>query len=130
MNADRYSQPGSIEGGKMCIDPYGRRDQTFPTLAAEVVDRVRQYGHEDSFDGGTYLYRWGDRSVDLFLILLGAVDVLESDGHGGNIVVTTHHSNQFTGELNLLDERAAVSVLVLRNRPGSFGSRGQGSGEW
>src|SRR5215470_5058611 len=116
MNADRYSQPGSIAGGGRWSDPYDRRGQTFPTLHAEMVDRVRQYGHEDRFDGGTYLYRWGDRRVDFFLILDGAVDVLESDGHGGNVVVTTHHSNQFTGELNLLDERAAV-VSARASRP-------------
>src|SRR5215467_3430362 len=64
--------------GGMSSDPYDRPAQTFPKLPPEMIDRIKPYGRPDSFDGGAYLYRVGDRNVD-FLILEGAVDILESN---------------------------------------------------
>lgn len=115
MTSNPSAQGASAVGG-MSTDPYDRPGQTFPTLDAEMVDRVTPYGRLESFDGGAYLYRSGDRGVDFFLVLDGALDILDSDGHGGNIVVRTYGANQFTGELNLFNERAAlVSARASRS---------------
>jgi thioredoxin reductase (NADPH) len=100
----------------MSNDPYDRPDQAFPRLSAEMVGRVTQYGRVETFDRGAYLYKSGDRGADFFLVLDGAVDILESDGYGGDVVVTTHRANEFTGELNLLSEQAAV-VSARVSRP-------------
>ncbi|MGO7169736.1 FAD-dependent oxidoreductase [Rhizobium leguminosarum] len=81
-----------------------------------MVQRAARYGHRQTVDGGEYLYRVGERNVDLFIILDGEVDILESDGRGGHTLVTTHQANQFTGELDQLSGRA-VLVCAKVARP-------------
>ncbi|MGO7188307.1 FAD-dependent oxidoreductase [Rhizobium brockwellii] len=81
-----------------------------------MVQRAWRYGRRETVDGGQYLYRVGDRNVDLFIILDGEVDILESDGRGGHGLITTHQANQFTGELDQLSGRA-VLVCAKVARP-------------
>jgi CRP-like cAMP-binding protein len=94
-------QHGFGVDGRMSNDPYDRPDQAFPRLPAENGGRVTQYGRVETFDRGAYLYKSGVRGADFFLVLDGAVNILESDGYGGDVVVTTHRANEFTGELKL-----------------------------
>ena len=79
-----------------------------------MVDRVLRYGHPETFDGEAYLYQFGERAFDFFLILDGTVDALDNDGKGGSIVLTTYGANQFSGELNLFSDRAALSQRRTR----------------
>jgi thioredoxin reductase (NADPH) len=92
----------------MSSDPYDRPAQTFPKLPPEMIERIKPYGRPDGFDGGARLFRVGDRNVDFFLILEGAVDILESDGHGGHALIVTHEAREFTGELDHLSGRAVI----------------------
>ena len=95
--------------------PFGNPEQTFPRLPAEMVDRIKQYGRVEALDGGTYLYKSGDRGFDFFLVLDGTIDVLESNERGGHVVLMTYGPNQFCGELNLFSDRAALlSARTLR----------------
>jgi thioredoxin reductase (NADPH) len=73
-----------------------------------MVDRVRRYVSEAYVDGGAYLYQISHRDFDFFLVLDGVVDALESDGHGGQVVLMTYGNNQFSGELNLFSDRASL----------------------
>jgi thioredoxin reductase (NADPH) len=134
MSPSRPSKFGSGYDGAMPTDPYDRPAQTFPKLSAEMTERIKPYGKPDSFDGGAYLFHVGDRNVDFFLIVEGAVDILESNGHGGHVLVTTHEANEFTGELDHLSgravfvcARAAAPTKVIRVSPDSF--RRMASGE-
>jgi thioredoxin reductase (NADPH) len=127
MSPSRPSKYVSRNDGAMPTDPYDRPAQTFPKLPPEMVERIKKYGQQDSFDGGAYLYHVGDRDVDFFLILEGAVDILESDGHGGHVLVITHEVSEFTGELDHLSgravfvcARAARPTKVIRVSPASF----------
>ena len=88
----------------------------FPKLSAEMVDRLKPFGHTERIEGGSFLYRVGDRNVDFFLVLDGAVDVLESDGRGGHTLVVTHETHEFTGELDHLSGRAVI-VCARASRP-------------
>jgi thioredoxin reductase (NADPH) len=115
MNMTDSAQPGFAAAGAAPGDIFEKPDQTFPRLPAEMVDRVLRYGHPETFDGGAYLYQFGERAFDFFLILDGTVDALDNDGKGGNIVLTTYGANQFSGELNLFSDRAALnSARTLR----------------
>ena len=89
-------------------DPLERDAQTFPVLSAEMVVRMTPYGHEEAVAGGTALYRRGDRNVDFFVVLEGAIEVLDADEHGVASVFTTHRAHQFTGELTLFNERETL----------------------
>lgn len=118
---------GFTGDGGMPTDPYDRPAQTFPRLPLAMVEKIARYGEPCRFDGGDYLYEFGDRGTDFFVILDGAVDVLESDGRGGHVLITTHEAGQFTGELThmsgravLLCARAAVPTTALRVRRENF----------
>ena len=78
--------------------------------------RIATHGTFEVFDGGDYLYEAGDRGVDFFVVLDGAVDILESDGRGGHILITTHEAGQFTGELNHVAGRAVLVCARAQRR--------------
>ena len=115
MNTTGSAQSGFAVAGAAPGDIFEKPDQTFPRLPTEMVDRVLRYGHPETFDGGAYLYQFGERAFDFFLVLDGTVDALDNDGKGGNIVLATYGANQFSGELNLFSDRAALlSARTLR----------------
>ena len=127
MSPSRPSKSVSGYDGAMPTDPYDRPAQTFPKLPPEMVERIKTYGRADSFDGGAYLYHVGDRDVDFFLILEGGIDILESNGHGGHVLIVTHEASEFTGELDHLSggavfvcARAARPTKVVRITSASF----------
>ncbi|WP_244476867.1 FAD-dependent oxidoreductase [Methylobacterium sp. Leaf117] len=98
-----------------------RSAQTFPHLIAEMAQRVAAYGTEEILAAGTLLFSRGQRSVDFFLVLSGQVDMFETDHAGAATVFTVHTARQFTGELDLLNDReilvsgrAAVETRVVR----------------
>ena len=45
-----------------------RWELAFPDLTDDFVERLRQYGNEESFSAGTALYTFGDRRIDMFVI--------------------------------------------------------------
>lgn len=108
-------------------DPYQLPSQIWPTLSAEMLERMKPYGRPEHFDGGAKLFVAGERNADFFVILDGAVDILESDGRGGHTLVVTLVNNQFTGEADLLlhrgglvTARAHLPTDVLRIQPADF----------
>ena len=116
MSPSRPRVESFVDERGVPIDPYEQPEQTFPKLAPEMIDRIRPYGKIDHFDGGSYLFQVGDRNVDFFLILDGAVDILQSDGRGGHVLVVTHEKSEFTGELDHLSGRAVI-VCARAARP-------------
>jgi thioredoxin reductase (NADPH) len=86
-------------------DPYNRTAQTFPQLSPEMTARVAAFGTEETLPEGTYVFRRGERGVDFFLVLDGSIEILDFDKHGEQIVVTIHKPRQFTGELDLFNDR-------------------------
>jgi thioredoxin reductase (NADPH) len=86
-------------------DPYAREPQTFPRLDEDRVARVRAFGEEEAVPAGTYLFRQGQRGVDFFLILEGAIEVFETDVCGEDRLVVVHTERQFSGEMNLFNDR-------------------------
>jgi thioredoxin reductase (NADPH) len=115
MNMNGPDRPGFAAARAAAGELFDRPDETFPKLPAEMVDRVMMYGHPETLDGGIYLYRSGERGFDFFLVIDGTVDALENDGKGGHVVLMTYGANQFSGELNLFSDRAALlSARTLR----------------
>jgi thioredoxin reductase (NADPH) len=89
-------------------DPYVRRTQTFPQLSLEMTARVRAYGSEERVPAGTMLFRRGERGVDFFLVLEGKVEIYNEDESGRPDVVTVHGEREFTGELDLFNNREVL----------------------
>ncbi|GAB5468210.1 MAG: FAD-dependent oxidoreductase [Rhodospirillales bacterium] len=86
-------------------DPYLRERQTFPVLSDEQVTRVRAYGSVENLAQGSLLFERGEREVDFFLVLEGAVEIFDLDAKGRPQVITVHGKHQFTGELDLFNRR-------------------------
>nr|AYM53979.1 bifunctional protein : sensor cNMP-binding domain-like protein [Pyxidicoccus sp.] len=86
-------------------DPYERLAQTFPQVTPEMAERIATYGTEERLPGGTLLFKRGERSVDFFFVLEGAIEILDFDDEGEPHVITVHDERQFTGELDLFNDR-------------------------
>ncbi len=120
------SEPTDVADGDTS-DPYLRGADTFPHLSAEMAERVAGYGVEERIDAGALLFRRGERSVDFFLVLEGAVEIVETDDHDAEHVITVHGPRQFSGEMNLFNDRqilvsgrTAVDSRVVRIKPPGF----------
>jgi thioredoxin reductase (NADPH) len=107
-------------------DPYAREGQTFPRLSEEMSRRVAQYGAEQRLARDTVVFQRGDRTVDFFFVLEGRIEIYAIDDHGQEHVVTVHAQHQFTGELDLFNDRQILvsgravtdSRVVRIKRPG------------
>ncbi len=114
---------GGIERGIDAADPYVRQAQTFPQLTPEMVGRIGRFGTEARFSEGTLAFREGDRNVDFFVVLEGALEIFTVDPDGLPHVVVIHREHQFTGDTDLFTDRrvlvsgrARADTRVLRVR--------------
>jgi thioredoxin reductase (NADPH) len=86
-------------------DPYARKAQTFPRLSEEMAARVAAYGTEERLPKGTLVFERGERSVDFFFVLEGTIEIFDFDEDGQPNVFTVHGERQFSGELDLFNDR-------------------------
>lgn len=89
-------------------DPYHREAQIFPRLSEEMAKRLAAYGQEQKLPKSTLVFERGQRSVDFFLVLDGSIEIFDTDDQGQPNVLTVHSERQFTGELDLFNERAIL----------------------
>jgi thioredoxin reductase (NADPH) len=108
-------------------DPALRPAQTFPVLPPDIVARVAGFGTQERLAPNATLFSRGQRGVDFFLLLDGAVEAFDADEHGTPRTVVMLGPGQFTGELNLLNDRqtlvgarAAAETTVVRVRRADF----------
>jgi thioredoxin reductase (NADPH) len=88
-----------------------RSDLAFPTLAEEMVERLKGYGREEVFTANMVLYSFGDRDTDMFVILDGGIDVLLPSPDGGLKIFARFRKFDFSGELSLLNSQSAVAEV-------------------
>ena len=92
-----------------------RTNQTFPTLSQSMADRIACFGTRECVKDGDILFARGQRRVDFFLVVEGAIEILSTDNDGYSHLVTVHLPRQFTGEMDLFSER---EVLVSARAAG------------
>ncbi|MCY1078435.1 FAD-dependent oxidoreductase [Archangium lansingense] len=85
--------------------PDARYAQTFPRLSPDMAARVSAYGTEEWLPKGTFLFQRGDRRIDFFFVLEGCIEILDFGPDGEPNLVVEHSEGQFTGELNLFNDR-------------------------
>ena len=88
-------------------DPYARVAETFPRLTDDQVARVVAFGTVEDLPAGTTLFEIDDRGVDFYLVLQGFIEIYDP-GPDGPHVMTVHAEHQFTGELDLFNNRAII----------------------
>lgn len=83
-----------------------KSDIAFPKLTPEQIDTLRPFGRVRSVQIGDILFSEGNRDFAFFVVLTGAVEVLEGfpDPH----TVTVHEPGEFVGDVDLLTGRASL----------------------
>jgi thioredoxin reductase (NADPH) len=109
------------------VDPYAREAQTFPRLSEDMARRIASYGTVEPLKAGALVFERGQRGVDFFLVIDGAIEIFDADDDGTANVITAHHARQFTGEMNLFSNRqvlvsgrAATASQVIRVKSSDF----------
>ncbi len=108
-------------------DPYERAAQIYPELSEAMGDRIAAYGDEVTLKRGEHVFERGDRGVDFFFIRDGAIEIIDLDTHGTPSVMHVHRAGNFTGEMDLFNNRrvlvsgrAAEDSRVIRVKPADF----------
>lgn len=94
------------------------RTQTFPVLSSSQIERVRAAGKSRSVSSGEILFRPGDPGVSMFVLLTGAMEILQP-GFLGDRLITTHSAGHFTGELSMISGQRCL-VLGRVTQAGEF----------
>lgn len=89
-------------------DPYTRFEQTFPHLTDDMVARILPYGTEEAAPDGTVFARRGQRAIDFMVLLEGTIGVYAEELSGAEALIVLHDKHQFTGELDLLNDRTTL----------------------
>src|SRR5579871_5632586 len=92
-----------------------RYEETFPTLSAPEIERLRRYGSVRGFARGEKLFSTGQIGSGLFVILMGTVAVSEHDGLGHVTPIAEQGARQFIGEAGQLGRRAALVDAVAED---------------
>ncbi len=83
-----------------------RRDQTFPTLSPDDIDRMRRFGEAASYPAGNSIFKTGELAPGLVVVVSGKVEVTQDDDRRETIVV--HGPGNFLGELAQLSNRPSL----------------------
>jgi thioredoxin reductase (NADPH) len=85
-----------------------RYDQTFPTLTASEIERLRRFGTLRKFAAGEKLFEAGQPGPGMFVVLSGTVAITGRDGLGHVTPVVEQGAGQFLAEIGQLSNRAAL----------------------
>jgi len=91
-------------------------DVAFPRLSRHQIDALRRWGHVRPVLPGDVLFREGDRGFSFYVVLEGAIEIVE-ESRGTPHQVTVHEPGEFTGDVDTLSGRAAL-VTARATAPG------------
>ncbi|MBZ5601651.1 MAG: FAD-dependent oxidoreductase [Acidobacteriia bacterium] len=97
------------------LDP---KTQAFPLLTDEQIDRIRPVGRVRRVERGEILFEPNDTNVSFFVLLSGAMEIVQP-GMDGERLIVKHHPREFTGELTMISGQ----LCLVRGRvtePGDF----------
>lgn len=90
------------------VDPYARQSQTNAALDEGQVERLTALGTLERVPAGAALFTRGQRNVDFLLVVSGSIEIFDVDVCGDERVFMIHGPGQFTGELDLFNERPTL----------------------
>jgi thioredoxin reductase (NADPH) len=82
-------------------------DVAFPVLRPADLAALTARGTRRELHVGDILFREGERNRSFFVVVDGAVEIVEHS-RGGPHQVTVHHPGQFTGDIDVLSGRAVL----------------------
>lgn len=84
-----------------------RMHELDPELTEAQIEVVRGYGEAVSFADGAWLWEAGERAAGFFLVLSGAVEVVNRHGDAEDIIIT-HGRGHYGGEIATMTGRGAM----------------------
>lgn len=81
--------------------------QAFPVLTSAQIDRVRAMGKLRRVEVGEILFEPGDTDVPLFVLLSGAMEIVQPE-LAGELPIAMHHDGEFTGEMTMISGRRCL----------------------
>src|SRR6267154_3024991 len=87
---------------------FPRHEQTFPTLTAHEIDRMRRFGEVRTYKDGEALFETGKPGPGMFVLLSGHIAITQRDGLGRITPVIDQGPGQFLAEIGQLSGRAAL----------------------
>src|SRR5260370_34869494 len=95
-------------------------DIAFPRLSRAQIDALRRWGHVRPIAPGDVLFQEGDRGFSFYVVLEGAVEIVEHS-RGTPREVTVHEPGEFTGDVDTLPGPAARGTGSAIPRAGGLG---------
>jgi thioredoxin reductase (NADPH) len=87
---------------------YPRHEQTFPSLTAAEIERMRRFGEVRRYRDGERLFETGRPGPGMFVVLSGHVAITQRDGLGHVTPVVDQGPGQFLAEIGQLSGRVAL----------------------
>ncbi len=87
---------------------FSRFQQTFPTLTAREIERMRRFGEVRQFRAGKPLFCSGQAAPGMFVLLSGHVAIFQRDGMGHVTPVVEQGPGQFLAEVSQLTGGSAL----------------------
>ena len=84
------------------------RSQSFPVLSAEQIDRIRSSGRTRKVERGEILFEPGDSAVPFFVLLSGAMEIVQPTLDGER-TIATHGPGEFTGEITMISGQRCLA---------------------
>jgi thioredoxin reductase (NADPH) len=91
------------------VYPAVDQSHAFPTLTDAQVERVRSCGRIRDVETGDILFEPGDINVPFFVVLSGALEIVQLIVNGERPVVSYRARGSFTGEMTLISNRGALA---------------------
>ena len=89
----------------------------YAKMSADQMARAARYGIQRSYASLTRLYRQGERAADFYIVVEGTIQTFWSDANNGDEHFFTLEAGEFSGELNLLNQRE--TLIAARASDGS-----------
>jgi thioredoxin reductase (NADPH) len=94
--------------GLASLQPFSVPPGAYAKLSPDQLARATRYGVERTYTYATRLYRQSERGADLYIVLTGAIQTFWSDAISGGEYFITLEPGEFSGELNLLNQRETL----------------------
>jgi thioredoxin reductase (NADPH) len=91
-----------------------RREQAFPILTPQEIDRLRHFGETRRYKPGEYLARAGERAPGMLVVQSGEVDASQHNALGHDEHIITHAAGSFSAELSSLSGAPALVSAVAK----------------
>jgi thioredoxin reductase (NADPH) len=90
-----------------------RNERVFPVLTPHQIAQVAAHGRRRTTSRGEVLVETGDKSLPMFLVVNGELEILRSSGTTETTIVTIG-PGQFSGDINLITGRRSLARYRVR----------------